>query len=260
MARPLALLALPLVLLAGGVFAPEANADDEVLVLENGVVLRGTVVDETDRAVVIRLSGFGEDARVRVIRERIVRRFTSVEARRSRRDEADLPRDWSASAVPAESRPPLHLLTTPRGDADLPEEEPVREAEGFFHRMARVIVYSIPKDRATLVALGLLLFGALFALVSLGGRLAEIDSMGFSRTSLVALLLGVPLAADILFHETLLRADRATWVLPLQALAWMATAQWFLGCGLARATLLLSFVLFSLGVVIFSTGAVLMTF
>ena len=83
--------------------------------------------------------------------------------------------------------------------------------------------------------------------------------MGFLRTAVMGVLLGALLMANVFADDYLLRADRAVWVLPLEALAWMTAALLVLRCGLGRAVLLLAFVLFSLGVVVFTAGAVLVT-
>ena len=126
--------------------------------------------------------------------------------------------------------------------------------------MARVIVLSTPKDTAGRAILGLLLFGALLSLVALGGRVAEIDTMGASRTVVLALLLGGFLAMDVWLYREVLRADRAIWIVPLQGFAWLTAALLLTRSGAARAVLLFAFVLFSLAVVMFVAGAILISF
>mgnify|MGYP001812913423 FL=1 len=97
-------------------------------------------------------------------------------------------------------------------------------------------------------------------IVTLGCRLAEIENLGLDRSTVLASLLGLFLAADLFLHDTLLRADTATWVLPIQAGLWLAVAVPVLRCGFARSVLLFAFVMFSLAVLVFTAGAILVTF
>ncbi|MHC5010750.1 MAG: hypothetical protein ACYTG6_07330 [Planctomycetota bacterium] len=258
MTRPLALVAALFVVLA---LAAEARAE-EVLVLEDGSVLRGTILKETPEVLVIRMSGLTEEVRLSVEKSRIVRRFTSTAPTMSLKPPLPEHPDWSANATPVDPTPVSTPTPGPSAPAptDLPLEEPTVGSENFFQRLARVVVLSLPSDRTSQSALAMLLFVALLALVVMGGRLAEIDLMGWGRATLMAALLGAMLAVDIFFHEQTLRADRAVWMLPIQAVLWMLSALVLLRCGLARSVMLLAFVLFSLGVVAFSAGAILVTF
>lgn len=252
-----ALLVLPL----GALLWVGTASADEVVVLDNGTVLRGLAVRELGEAVVLRLTDVGgQGARVTIPHSRIVRRFVSVERGPPRQPAEHLPLVWERGdgATSLASEAPLWAGNQPT-PADLPLEEPSAKAEGFFHRLARVAVLSIPRDLPGRVGLGGLFFIALLALVGMGGRLAEIETMGYAKASVLALLLGAMLYADILFHGELLRADRAGWVLPLQGVVWLGGALVVLREGLGRAVLLFAFVLFSLAVVIFTAGAILVT-
>ena len=249
------LTALVLVLLA---CLARPAAAEEVFVLDNGEVLRGWVVREDGDIVQVRLSGFAGEARIKIPAKRIVRRFLSVERRWERPQKPD-PDDWARTAQHVASVPEViphdeELLQR------LPAEEPALKDEGFFRRMARVIVLSIPQDIAGRFILGLLFFGALLSLVVLGARVAEIDTMGAPHAVALALLLSGILAVDVWLYEEVLRADRAIWIVPLQGLAWLAAAWGLTRCGGARAVLLFSFVLFSLAVVLFVTGGILVAF
>jgi hypothetical protein len=126
--------------------------------------------------------------------------------------------------------------------------------------MARVTVLALPSDPLAQFIVALLLYVAILALVGMGMRLAEIDSMGLLRNGLTALVLAGLLAADVYFHAELLRADRAILVLPAEGVGWMLSASFLLRCGFARSVLLFAFVLFSLALVVFAAGAILVTF
>ena len=186
-----------------------------------------------------------------------MRRFISVE-KSSDRPETPEPDDWARTAKHVAAVP--EVLPHERNLGRLPGEEPSIRDESFFRRMARVIVLSIPQDIAGQFILGLLLFGALLSLVTLGARVAEIDTMGAARSVLLALLLGGFLTVDVWMSASVLRADRAIWIVPLQGLAWLTGAWVLTRCGFARAVLLFAFVLFSLAVVLFVSGAILVSF
>lgn len=255
-----ALLSLAVVLLAllGAVRPAWA---EEVFVLENGVVLRGTAMRESGDEVVIRLSGFPEDARVTVATTQIVRRHagsTGVPRR-----PAGAPALGYTDAPLAEADPLPRFAgrpwAAPSGEL-LPLEEPSLQREGFFARLGRVAHMATPEDPVTRLVLAGLFGIALLALVGLGGRLLEFEDLRLGHAALLAAGLGAALLADVAHADILLRADRATWVLPAQALAWVGLAWGSLRCGPGRAVLLLAFLLFSLGVVGFAAGAVLVAF
>jgi hypothetical protein len=262
---PLALPSLRAAVVAGllVVLGGAARAD-EIIVLDNGAVLRGDVVREDADHLEVSLAGFREEARVRVERSRIVERRSGRSPLPPRHplhaDEASLPADWSARAKPVDPMPPIQVFGPGPHAGALPAEEPPAEHEAFFSRLVRVIRLSIPRDRTSRSALAVLLLMALVALVGMGGRLGEIETMGLVRTTLLAFFLGAILSANVFMQDVLLRADRAVWVLPLEALVWTLAALAVLRCGLGRAVLLLAFVMFSLGVVVFTAGAVLVTF
>lgn len=232
-------------------------AAEEVFVLDNGEVLRGWVVREDEKVVHVRLSGFMGEARIQIPAERVVRRFLSVE-KTSDRPETPDPDDWARTAQHVASVPEVVVHDSTL--LAIPAEEPSLKDEGFFRRMARVIVLSLPKDVAGRFILGLLVFGALLALVALSARVAEIDTIGGASATALALLLGGFLAVDVWMHQEVLRADRAVWIVPLQGVLWLAAAWAFTRCGFARAVLLFAFVLFSLAVVLFIAGAILVSF
>ena len=254
--RPFLLLPVLVVLLLASLAQPAAA--EEVFVLDNGEVLRGWVVREDGDVLHVRLSGFMGEARVQIPSKRIVRRFLSVE-RTSDRPETPEPDDWARTAKHVASVPDV-VPHDNQSVHQIPAEEPSLKDEGFFRRVARVIVLSIPQDLAGRAILGLLLFGALLSLVALGARVAEIDTMGAPQTVALALLLFGFLAIDVWMYKEVLRADRAIWIVPLQGLLWLASAWGLARCGGARAVLLFAFVLFSLAVVLFVAGAILVSF
>lgn len=258
MVRALAVLLASLVLAALGARAARA---DEVFVLDNGMVLRGTALKESASEVVVRLSDFAEDARVTVEVARIVSRRAGTAGR--------------PQAVPHEARPRFTDGPT-TWDADVPrldggtwarpalESEPLEEPsvrhEGFFERLGRVALLAMPGDAPTRAVLLLLYLAALLALVGLGGRLLEIEGLNLPRAATLAAALGAMVLSDALYRDLLLRADRALWIVPCQAAAWLALAFGLLRCDLGKGVLLLAFLLFSLGVVAFAAGAVLVAF
>jgi hypothetical protein len=260
MRRPLLALAAVLVLLAA---AGRRAAAEDVLVLDNGSVLRGVVVKETDKTIVLRMSGFIEDARVTVDVRRIVRRYVSIDKPTRTVMGApvtprSLPTDgpfWTPGAE--------HVVEPVPGTGVGPyevHEEPDLHGEGFFDRLARVVDMSMPPDTTSRTVLAGLAFLGLLALVALGARIVEIEGLTLGRAALLTALLGACLAADVWFRGDLLRADRALWVLPVQAAAWLVAAGALLRCGPSRAVLLLAFVTFGTGVTVFTGGAVLVTF
>lgn len=249
--RLLILAAFLLAALAG-----RARAAEEVIVLDNGTVFRGHVISQRDGEIELRLSGFGRDATVTVAQSRIVSRFVPVRAEHKPDREETPFSDWAGQARVVET----DGERTQAGGGALPPEEPRARDEGFFERLGRVTRLSLPPALPGQLLIGLLLFVALFALVTLGGRLAEIESMGWIRTSALAMLLGGFLVADVLHHDALLRADRATWVLPAEGVVWLLVAGALLRCGFARTVLLFAFVLFSLAVMAFAAGAILVQF
>lgn len=255
-----ATLSLAVVLLALLGWVRPACAE-EVFVLDNGVVLRGTAMRESGAEVVIRLSGFPEDARVTVETARIVRRHAGsmgvprLPAGAQVRDYTDAPLAGTDSLPRFAGRP----WVAPSASL-LPLEEPSVQREGFFQRLGRVVRMATPEDPVTRLVLAALFCIALLALVGLGGRLLEFEDLRVGHAALLAAGLGAIILADVVHAGELLRADRAPWVLPAQALAWVGLAWGALRCGPGRAVLLLAFLLFSLGVVGFAAGAVLVTF
>jgi len=254
-ALPLAIFCV-LLLLAVALARPAAA--EEVFVLDNGEVLRGWVIRDDGDVLLVRLSGFMGEAKVQLKSERILRRFVSTE-KGSDRPETPEPTDWARTAKHVSPTPDV-VPHDKNALIGLPAEEPDLKDEGFFHRMARVIVLSVPQDIAGRFVIGLLLFGALLSLVALGGRVAEIDTMGAVRSIVLAVLLGTFLAVDVWLYQDILRADRAIWIVPLQGVIWIAAALGLTRCGAARVVLLFAFVLFSLAVVLFISGAILVSF
>ena len=247
-------LVLPLAVLVLAVAARRARAAEEVFVLDNGSVFRGHVLRQDEGRVEVRLAGFGRDSVLSIETRRIVSRFVPVRAAGPGEGLSTGIEDWSASA-----RPTGDTAEPPTAEP-LPAVEPGPKEEGFFQRLARVTSLSLPEDAGGRVVLAILVFVALLALVALGGRVAEVESMGLASATLLALLLGGFLAADIAFHAVFLRADRAAWVLPAQGVAWLAVAASLLRCEVPRVVLLFSFVLFGVAVGAFSAGAILVAY
>lgn len=246
---------LALVLLAQ---ARPARAE-EVFVLENGSVLRGTLLRETPDGLVIKLSGFfADDARVTVPASRVVQRYASRQG-----PPPTVPRAPALAAtdgVAGDARDLPYVAGSPWTAPHLtldPLEEPPPQREGFFERMRRVGLMAMPGDRTSQCVLALLLVGAMTALVLLGARLLEVEGATLTRALLQASAATTLLVALVLYRDTLLRADRALWVLPAAAGAWLTLAWGSLRCSFGKAVMLLAFQAFSLSIVVFTAGAVL---
>lgn len=234
---------------------------EEVFVLENGSVLRGNAVRETPDGLVIRLSGFADDARVTVATSRIVRRYAGTQGIPPGSGGRPEARPTDLVARPADDLPRFEGRPwTPGPTVSGPVEEPSVQREGFFERLQRVVLMAMPRDPDSRSLLVLLLFGALIALVLLGSRLLEIEGASLATSALLASAFGTLLLAFVVYSETLLRADRALWVMPAASASWMALAWGVLRCGFAKVVLLLAFQVFSLGIVAFTAGAVLVAF
>jgi hypothetical protein len=257
LARALVLLG---VLFSALALAPGARAE-EAIVLANGTVLRGNVVHEDDTTILFKLAGVGTDNRLKIERKHVTQRFTTVDTAKG----SALTRQSIASLAsladpepppPAEEPVPPAMASVP-APPPLPAEEPEVQDESFFSRIARRAALAFPTDatsRALLATLGVLL---LLCLVALGGRMADVRGLTLGKSTALGLLLGAFLTIDVLFGETLLRADHAIVFVPLQLLAWVSCAAVIVRCGFARAFTLLAFVLFSGALVTFSAGATL---
>jgi hypothetical protein len=251
---------LPLVVLLALFAAAPAARADEVFVLDNGMVLRGTAMSETDKQVVLKLTDFPDDARITVETSRIVNRrpgnigkpevpLATAIARATdspHGDVSSIPRlsgTWKPTSLEIE---PLEDITPPH--------------ESFVERLQRVTLMAMPQELAGRLILGGLFFVALLALVGLGGRLLEIEGLNLPRSAVLAAVLGGMVVADTIFRDVLLRADAAIWVVPAQVVAWLGLVFATLHCGFSKSVLLLAFMLFSLAVVTFTAGAVLVAF
>lgn len=235
--------------------ARPARAAEEVFVLDNGSVFRGHVVRVEDETVRVRLSGFGRDAIVALEKARIVNRFVPAAAPPVTSQPQTAFKDWTAATRQATAEEKEASKPPP-----LPAEEPDIHDESFFQRLARVTVLALPASTGGRAALGLLFLFVVVALIFLGARLVEVETM----TTGIALLLGVLLAAafvlDMIYYRDMLRADRAPWLLPLQAILWLGVASAALRCGFERVIVLFAFVSFSLAVAVFAAGAVLVAY
>lgn len=235
--------------------APEAAAD-EIFELENGVVLKGYVMREEGDELTIRLTGLTRTNTVTIHRDRIRNRYA-----------ADLPLSSTSRIVPR-----VHTARDTHGeviqtsyrppeldddlDEVLPRDEPEIQEETFLERFARLTRVALPDSTHARATIGLLLAIVLMVLISGGARLADADDVSFFSIVALAAMLGGFLFADLLHYEQLLRADRALWVMPAQALAWIAAARVLLGGSIGRAVMVFAFTLVSLATVVFATGAV----
>lgn len=242
------------------VTASGASAE-EAVVLDNGTVLRGSVIREDVTTIQLKLSGVGRDNRVTVEKDRIVQRFTTATAPKPP-DRAPAPSDGGRpfASDPTDPRAPVPLVAgLPRSlEAPyLPEEEPLARQESIFDRIGRRALMSFPSAplaRAFLAGLGVVL---LLCLVGLGAKMADIKGLTLANGTVLALLLGALLTITVLWADPLLRADLAALWLPIALLAWTGCAASILKCRLGRSFVLLAFVLFAGLLTSFSAGVVL---
>ena len=87
--------------------------------------------------------------------------------------------------------------------------------------------------------------------------MVELENLTLGRSTLLALFLGALVGIDWSSRGSLLRADTAAIVIPIQLAVWVGCSSLVLRCGVRRAVQLLAFVLFAGALVTFSTGAVL---
>ena len=259
---PRLLLALTAALLALAVLGARPASAEEAIVLDNGTVLRGNVVTEDADTILFRLAGVGTDNRLTIQRKHVTQRFVTVDpakwaalTRKSSPSPEPLPEpvDLATQPMVPMQRPPLAASVTP----PLPAEEPDAREESFFSRIGRRAELAMPTDatsRAMLATLGVLL---LLCLVALGGRMADVKGLTLGKSTGLGLLLGLLIAVDVVFADTLLRADHAIVFVPLELLAWVSCAAVIVQCKFGHAFTLLAFVLFSGALVTFSAGAML---
>ncbi len=247
------------------VLTAAAARAEEVVVLDNGVVLRGRVVREQEDRMTIQLSGFTTDSRVSVEKRRIVQRYVSI-------DRARTPAPGPSEAIGAapalapvrapaprvESLMPVYVAPEWE-EVALPVEEPPPAEEPFFERLRRVTPLSLPSSAMGLAIMGLLMFVCLAALVTMGARWLDMGLPSLQATWTLALLYGTFAVGDLALHRELLRADRALWVLLLQAVLWVGLAKALLETPTPRTVMLFAFVVFGSLVFVFVTGALLVS-
>ena len=263
MARLLPLLCV-LALLVGA--APAAWAE-EVFVLDNGNMVRGRIIRQDAEHVVVRLAGFVEENRITLRTSEIVRQYTSVDPLR-RPGPGPMVEDQVMPAALAPSSydgVPRTVLLAPdligREGAEPTPGLPVGDvdlaSEGFFGRLQRVAALAAPGTLEGQVLIGILLLIVMSVLVAGGTRLLGMKAASLHASTSLGLLLGVFLATDVLWSEALLRADRALWVLPLQAVIWLGVARSTLDAPMSRTIPLLALVLFAAVCCAFATGSLL---
>jgi hypothetical protein len=268
--RPV-LLPLAAALLALVAVAAVARAE-EVFVLDNGTVLRGTVVHEDARRVVVRLTGLAVDNTLTLEPKEITRRYVAVDPRQHG---PDVPHDVDA---PEPDVPLASALTAPRtirydreGRArvvrpegkerprELPVGEPGLARESFFQRLERVTRLAFPASLEGRLLVGFLLLVVLTMIVAGGTKILGMKPATLHASTTLGLLLGAFLLGDILLYSQMLRADRALWVLPLQGVIWLGTARGLLDAPLARTIPLFAMVLFLSTCFVFATGSLLVS-
>jgi len=257
MPRPLAAARRALLALAAAVASLAAAAParaEEALVLDNGAILRGTVLRDDGSEVVLRLAGVGKDSKVTIERARIVQRFVTVEAQKTSS------RGSASGLAPVEPVVAVRLIepTAAAVPPPLPAEEPRAAEEDFFSRTARRAALALPSQTGPRLFLILLAFMVELCLVLFAGRMIDVASLTLAKSAVLASLF-VGLVGLAIVSSTTMRADQAPLFVPLAVLAWVGCAAGMLRCGLGRAFNLLAFVLLSTALVVFSTGIVLVS-
>jgi len=244
---------------------------EEVFILDNGNVVRGRVVREDEKQIVVRLSGFVQENRITLLPREVVRRFLNVDPRRK----IGLPaveEEITLAFQPETVRDgvPRTVLLAPELTAardraalgsgtQLPQAELEMANENFFARLRRVAIVAAPDNVEGRVLLGILLFIVLTVLVAGGARMLGMRATSVHASSSLGLLLGIFLVSDLLWSDALLRADRALWIVPLQAVIWLGVARSTLDAPLSRTVPLFAMVLFASTCFVFAIGSLLIS-
>lgn len=243
---------------------------EEVFILDNGNVVRGRVVREDEEQVVVRLAGFAVENRITLKSSEIVRRFLSVDphqrpgmARATQDPTSQISMLGTHTGVPHTTLIASDLQQSARipvgAPGDLPTGEVSMEEEGFFARLRRVCMVAMPESLEARLLLGFLLLVVMTVMVAGGTRMLGMKAASLHASSSLGLVLGTFLVADILWSASLLRADRAVWILPLQALVWLGVARSTLDAPLSRTVPLFAMVLFASTCFVFATGSLLVS-
>ncbi len=245
--------------------APAAAAE-EVFVLKQGSVVRGVAIRETEDRIVVRLSGFIDENRITLRRAEIARRFLLEDhVNTPRRAPSDVEAPAQAVPLTGVAGVPRTIRLGPDGSprqvlpSDASGSPPPLDAEGFLERFERRARLALPEALEGRLVVGLLLLIVFATLVAWGVRLLGMKSASVQASTTLGLMLGVFLVVDTLFQTELLRADRAIWILPLQALLWLGVACGSLEAPLSRSIPLLAFVLFGSSCFMFATGTLLVS-
>lgn len=277
-------LLLPLVLLCASIFAALPARADEVFVLDNGYTVRGFVVREDKERVVVRLAGFAEENRITLRPSEIHRRYKNVPAKHLRPipkdDEPEpdtggvldttpgqprtihygaLTETTAAGDAPTADAPTADTPTADTPTAKLPELDPSLRSEAYLTRLTRVTGLALPTSLEWRLLLGALVLTVLAVIVAGGTRVLGMKAASMHASTTLGLVLGVFLLADVYLSGEMLRADRALWIVPLQAAIWLIVAGTALDAPLSRTIPLLAMVLFTTTVFVFATGSLLVS-
>lgn len=263
---------LPLCLLLSALFVGVDAYADEVFVLDNGFVVRGRVVREDDKEIVVKLKGFAKANTITLTPSEIVRRFDDAPARGHRDkgverlpldaavpDGVPEPKAWTGAPKTTLIAPDLQPVPTTTGDVHVPGGDPGMKQETFFARLERVSRQALPQSLEGLLLVGFLLLVVLTIMVAGGTRLLGMKAPSLHASTTLGLMLGVFLVADIRFSDEMLRADRAVWIVPLQVGLWLTVARSTLDAPIARIIPLFSMVLFAATCFMFATGSLLIS-
>ena len=259
MPRALPSLAAVLLLLAT---ALPAGAAEEVFVLDNGMVLRGVEVRRAGEEVVIRLTDLGSDARVTVALARIVRRYgfeegvsppPPMEALLHATDRAP-----PVAALPPRATPSAVCRLAPCEVTPLPLEDPSPRQETYLDRLERLTRMALPGDPVLQAALVLLGFSR--ARAAGADRWAPARDPGVGRAQGAAARGGLRRragGAGARPRQPAARGPRPVGA-PGPGRRLPRPGWWLLRGPPRRALLLVAFLCFSVSVVVFASGAVLM--
>jgi len=257
------------------VLAASPAEADEVFVLDNGYTVRGFVVREDAERVVVRLAGFAEENRITLQPSEIKRRYKNVPPKPLRRtlDEdfeppigdvklglsSGPPRTVQYTDLPPAPRDDLGRSATRGLSGRVPDTNPSLRSESYFGRLYRVSILALPPSLEGRLLLGVLLLTVLSVMVAGGTRLLGMRAPSMHASTTLGLLLGIFLVGDIFLSSEVLRADRALWLLPLQAVIWLGAARATLDAPLARTIPLFALVLFASTCFVFATGSLLVS-
>jgi hypothetical protein len=227
--------------------AASANAD--VIVLkDHDTPLCGEILRETEGSVRFRHAGLPEGSFVEISRDRIRSSWKEPGRREpSASPEPDLGLPRRTAAVP----PRLREAAPPRGAgsrADPRSPEEIRQ--GLLRRVRERLNRLAPDSPVTgcFTLFGLLVLGT--ALLWVGGRVADMEDLGWTPCMVLSLLTTVLLVLDLYTYPDLSRSAAFAVALVAQVVCWVLFVRLFLHEPIRKAVLLLAILLLGVSLLV----------